>query len=397
MRFQLLPQACLLLLVCFTTWAVGTTGYIAPAVERAADFFGRHDSGSGHTNNWAVLVCASRYWFNYRHMANALGMYRTVKRLGIPDSNIILMLADDVACNVRNKFAGSVYAEAGRHLDLYGENIEVDYRGYEVTVENFIRLLTGRVDPSMPRSKRLLTDDRSNIFVYMTGHGGNEFLKFQDQEEISAFDIADAFEQMWQKKRYNEILFMIDTCQANTMYSQFYSPNILATGSSQIEENSYSYENDNDIGVSVIDSYTHYVLKFMEGINKTSHTSMQDLFNSYDPVKIHSHPGIRSDLFLRPLDKTLITDFFGGVAQAEVFPLQEVVGSSNHHEKYPTPPPTSREPEAPSVPVVLSTTVTSLPRLTSETHAWDNRWKEVRKWTSVLVVGCLVSWVSFVR
>lgn len=53
----------------------------------------------------------------------------------------------------------------------------------------------------MPRSKRLLTDDRSNIFVYMTGHGGNEFLKFQDNEEISAFDLADAFEQMWQKKR----------------------------------------------------------------------------------------------------------------------------------------------------------------------------------------------------
>lgn len=23
-------------------------------------------SESSHTNNWAVLVCASRYWFNYR-------------------------------------------------------------------------------------------------------------------------------------------------------------------------------------------------------------------------------------------------------------------------------------------------------------------------------------------
>lgn len=92
----------------------------------------------------------------------------------------------------------------------------------------------------------------------MTGHGGNEFLKFQDNEEISAFDVADAFEQMWQKKRsiltsisrvtaadfpfarYNEIFFMIDTCQATTMYSKFYSPNILATGSSQLAENSYS-------------------------------------------------------------------------------------------------------------------------------------------------------------
>jgi len=188
----------------------------AETVEQVAvqDFFNRNVSGaseSSHTNNWAVLVCASRYWFNYRHMANALGMYRTVKRLGIPDSNIILMLADDVACNSRNHFPGCVFANRGHALDLYGENIEVDYRGYEVTVENFIRLLTGRVEPSVPRSKRLLTDDRSNIFVYMTGHGGDEFLKFQDSEEISAFDIADAFEQMWQKKRYNEIFFMIDT------------------------------------------------------------------------------------------------------------------------------------------------------------------------------------------
>lgn len=61
--------------------------------------------------------------------------------------------------------------------------------------------ILGRMDPSVPRSKRLLTDARSNVFVYLTGHGGNEFLKFQDNEEISAFDVADAFEQMWQKKR----------------------------------------------------------------------------------------------------------------------------------------------------------------------------------------------------
>ena len=122
------------------------------------------------------------------------------------------MLADDVSCNPRNKFHGSVYANPGRHLDLYGTNIEVDYRGYEVTVENFLRVLTGRMDPSVPRSKRLLTDDRSNIFVYMTGHGGNEFLKFQDNEEISAFDIADAFEQMYQKKRYRFPNIVVDGC-----------------------------------------------------------------------------------------------------------------------------------------------------------------------------------------
>ena len=41
-------------------------------------------------------------------------------------------------------------------------------------------------------------------------------------------------------------------------------------------------------------------------------------FDKYDPEAIRSHPGVRSDLFHRPLERTLITDFFGGVAHAEV-------------------------------------------------------------------------------
>ncbi|KAF8813120.1 hypothetical protein BYT27DRAFT_7181694 [Phlegmacium glaucopus] len=383
------------LLLCLSVWALGahSSEYIQEQI--VSDFFNKNGSfsggtGSTHTNNWAVLVCSSRYWFNYRHMANALGMYRTVKRLGIPDSNIILMLADDSSCNLRNKFPGSVYANAGRHLDLYGDNIEVDYRGYEVTVENFIRVLTGRMEPSVPRSKRLLTDERSNIFVYMTGHGGNEFLKFQDNEEISAFDLADAFEQMYQKKRYNEIFFMIDTCQANTLHSKLYSPNIFAVGSSGLGENSYSHENDNDIGVAVIDAFTHYVLDFMEKINKTSQVSMQELFDSIDVTKIGSHHGVRSDLFQRPLDKTRITDFFGGVAQVEVvspadptlvlesMPLEEVV--QELHQGVSLSPPSFHAAE-------------TMPGL----FMWLREWRIARAWASVGLIGVLVAWVMSKR
>lgn len=276
-----------------------------------------------HTSNWAVLVSTSRFWFNYRHLANVLSLYRTVKRLGIPDSQIILMLPDDMACNPRNAFPGTVYSNADRAVDLYGDNIEVDYRGYEVTVENFIRLLTDRVGEEMPRSKRLLTDDRSNILVYMTGHGGNEFLKFQDAEEISAFDLADAFEQMWEKKRYHELLFMIDTCQANTMYSKFYSPNIIATGSSEIDQSSYSHHADNDVGVAVIDRYTYYNLDFLETQVRepSSKQTLADLFDSYDESKIHSHPGVRWDLFPggeQAGRERLVMDFFGNVQNVEV-------------------------------------------------------------------------------
>lgn len=247
-------------------------------------------------------------------MANVLSLYRTVKRLGIPDSQIILMLSDDVACNPRNLFPGSVFNNADRAIDLYGDSIEVDYRGYEVTVENFIRLLTDRWGPEHPRSKRLLTDENSNIFIYMTGHGGNEFLKFQDAEEISAWDIADAFEQMHEKKRYNEIFFMIDTCQANTMYSKFYSPNILAVGSSELDESSYSHHSDVEIGVAVIDRFTYYNLDFLEkNVEKNSTKTLKDLFDAYTFEDVHSHAGIRTDLYQRDVNDVLITEFFGNV------------------------------------------------------------------------------------
>jgi phosphatidylinositol glycan class K len=81
------------------------------------------------------------------------------------------------------------------------DELQVDYRGYEVTVENFLRVLTGRHDAAVPRSKRLLSDEGSNVLLYMTGHGGDEFLKFQDSEEIQSRDLADAFAQMHEKRR----------------------------------------------------------------------------------------------------------------------------------------------------------------------------------------------------
>lgn len=39
------------------------------------------------------------------------------------------------------------------------------------------------------------------FFDFLQGHGGNGFLKFQDSEEITNIELADAFEQMWQKRR----------------------------------------------------------------------------------------------------------------------------------------------------------------------------------------------------
>ncbi|CAH2038540.1 unnamed protein product, partial [Thlaspi arvense] len=279
-----------------------------------------------HTNNWAVLVCTSRFWFNYRHMANTLSLYRTVKRLGIPDERIILMLADDMACNARNEYPAQVFNNENHKLNLYGDNVEVDYRGYEVTVENFLRVLTGRHENAVPRSKRLLSDEGSHILLYMTGHGGDEFLKFQDAEELQSHDLADAVKQMKEKRRFKELMIMVDTCQAATLFNQLQSPGVLAIGSSLKGENSYSHHLDSDvsalyyfmngmyitIGVSVVDRFTYYTLAFFERLDIYDNASLN---RSYDPRQLMSTAYYRTDLYQPHLAEVPVTNFFGSVME----------------------------------------------------------------------------------
>ena len=46
------------------------------------------------------------------------------------------------------------------------------------------------------------TGRHSHILLYMTSHGGDEFLKFQDAEELQSHDLADAVKQMKEKPRF---------------------------------------------------------------------------------------------------------------------------------------------------------------------------------------------------
>lgn len=283
------------------------------------------------TNNWAVLVSSSRYWYNYRHAANVLSIYRSIKRLGIDDSHIILMLADDMACDARNPWPGTIFNNAHHHLNVYGSDAEVDYRGEEVTVENFIRLLTGRHQEGTPRSKKLLTDEGSNILIYLTGHGGNGFLKFQDKGELTSTEVADSFRQMHQKKRYNEILFIVDTCQAESMSIEFDSPNIIGMGSSKIGQDSLSHHGDSSIGVYVIDRFTYHVLNFLErlNVNRAHNTSLKELFKVCPESLCMSTVKVRLDLYGRNPAQVPITDFFGNKLDRELVNLGDEQGWEN--------------------------------------------------------------------
>lgn len=51
----------------------------------------------------------------------------------------------------------------------------------------------------------LTTDEHSNVLIYMNGHGGDQFLKFHDMEEVSSHDLGGALREMELKKRYHRV------------------------------------------------------------------------------------------------------------------------------------------------------------------------------------------------
>lgn len=50
---------------------------------------------------------------------------------------------------------------------------------------------------------------------------------------------------------YNEIFFMVDTCQAGSLSNALESPKVVTIGSSQTGENSYAHHSDFEVCIAV--------------------------------------------------------------------------------------------------------------------------------------------------
>jgi glycosylphosphatidylinositol transamidase (GPIT) subunit GPI8 len=276
------------------------------------------------SSTWAVIVCTSRYWFNYRHFANALAIYKEVRALGVPDEHIVLMSSLDAAMDPRNPFPGEMYSTnsakdmlAGRdffwnsssgsstHTPLSSSSsdgtadyhnfhqlgdVQVDYSGPACNTDSFLRLLTGRHLPGTPLRQRLRSGPQSKVLLYLTGHGGDEFLKFHDQEELSAADLAIALRQMRLQKRYQELLLIVDTCQASTLGNYLEdAPAVTFISSSGLGENSFAYDTNHELGLAVADRFTYKLQQYLQR-HREVHKAylLAQAQRARDPTPLHS-------------------------------------------------------------------------------------------------------------
>jgi len=296
---------------------------------------GRERNGG---NTWAVLVCSSRYWFNYRHLTNTLSIYRLVKSLGLADDHIILMNSLDSPCNNRNPYPGAQYSSQLRDdgANLFdGSDLEVDYQGEEVRAEAFLNLLTGRHYASTPRSKQLESNSNSSILIFLSGHGGDEFFKFQDSEEMSSQELAAAIRDMELKQRYKEILLLADTCQASTLAAHITSPRVTTISSSAKGENSYAYHTSPDLGIATVDRFTLATLQFFQKHvlpGQTHPVPLQRYLAALDPRFLHSNAGAAQSPASRPLHRQDARSFFSDGPRVVVPAPQDAAATTTEDE-----------------------------------------------------------------
>lgn len=234
-------------------------------------------------NSWVILVETSLYWHNYRHLSNTLYFYEYLISNGLNDDKIIFFSAMDSWCNSRNIYKGHV---VNTKHQSYCNSSQIDFIGDDVTVENFMNVLT---DDSkyLTKSQRLLSDEVSTIYIFLSGHGGDGFLKFRDNDELSSEQFASGIYSLFTFKKYKHLVVILDTCQAITMKKSFGLWNITFVASSQLGENSFAYGFDNLLNVALIDRFSY---KFVSVLGTNPHSF--DAFQEIDPFFLFSHPSV---------------------------------------------------------------------------------------------------------
>ncbi|XP_026114082.1 legumain-like [Carassius auratus] len=223
---------------------------------------------------WVLLVAGSKGWDNYRHQANVCCAYQLIKKHGIPDEQIVVMIYDDIANNPKNPFQGNIASVVPQMPNIY-PGVPKDYSSVDVNPVNFLATLQGD-DTTMKKIIRSGTND--NIFVYMSGTGGQGTFDFPEQS-LGAADLIGAINNMHTAKKFSKMVICMDSDFSKSMFKDL-SPlkNVYAVTSCDDNTQSYLSDRDPTRDVYLSDQFSSAWLKFIH-MNDFSSATLKNQFD----------------------------------------------------------------------------------------------------------------------
>lgn len=256
-------------------------------------------TGFVNAAEWAVLVAGSSGYGNYRHQADVAHAYQIVKKHGIPASNIIVMMYDDVAGNSENPFKGQLFnkptADGVAGDDVYA-GITIDYKGKAVTPEVFSKVLAGDADglATLGSGKVLRSTSNDEVFVNFVDHGGVGLIGFPNSV-MHATQLVDVLKSMHEKQMYKRLVFYLEACESGSMFATLPTDiGIYATTAANAKESSWgTYCNDKGSKVNGKSLNTClgdlYSVNWMENVDASS-SMVETLLQQYAIVRNETAP-----------------------------------------------------------------------------------------------------------
>ena len=208
------------------------------------------------TGMWALLAAGSEGWENYRHQADVLAQYRSLKDNGLTDDRIILILADDLAQAVENGEPGVVRNIAGGE-NLY-DGIELDYRLNQLSGPlDVLDILAGNKSTRLSRVVEGSAGD--NIFLLIVGHGSREGVEVAGGI-LTPADLAGALDAMSGEGRYRRMLIAVEACHGGVMGEKITAPGVLVLTGANDSENSFGANYDPRLNAWLADEFAYNLL-----------------------------------------------------------------------------------------------------------------------------------------
>jgi ABC-type branched-subunit amino acid transport system substrate-binding protein len=238
------------------------------------------------TGLWALIVAGSNEWGNYRHQSDALAQYQLLKKSGLGDDRIILVLADDIAGNEANPYPGVVqYVDGGENMY---EGVQIDYNLSEITATALLDILSGKQSETLDQV--ILSGPGDNIYVYLSGHGNqNGFfvdspdpLSYSQGALLTPQALNTALKSMNASDRYRQVLLVVEACHSGALGQTLNAPNALMLTAANPYENSLAANRREIDGVWLADQFSY---EFWRASNENSSmTIMESYLWTYERV-----------------------------------------------------------------------------------------------------------------
>jgi len=193
---------------------------------------------SGITCDWGFCP------LTYPVEAEISHAYHLLTQHGVPAENIVVFLEDVVVNSTySNPQPGTLYDSLALDQDWYA-GVKIDYKGTDVSADNFFAVLKGEKDKVKGGSGRVIqSGPNDQLFIYHGGHGDVGLLVVQDTY-ITKKELHKTLSQLQDEGKYNQLAYFIMACYSGSMFEDILEDDgpIYGVSAATPHESAYPYQ-----------------------------------------------------------------------------------------------------------------------------------------------------------